>query len=226
VTSLTLISHALCPYVQRAAIALLEKGVGFERVTVELSEQPAWFRVLSPLGKVPLLKVRKTGGEESVLFESTVICEYLEDTQSGVRLHPDDPLERARHRAWMEFGSAVLSDVWVLETTRDPAAFTASRDRIGEKLGRLEPVLGEGPFFSGGRFSLVDAVFAPVFRYFDVFDTIVPLGVFEGLPRVGSWRAALSQRQSVRQAVGPDYASRLRAFLAGQEAYLLRAAHT
>ena len=107
----TLISFDLCPYVQRAAIALVEKGVPFERRTVDLADKPEWFRALSPLGKVPLLQVG-----DAVLFESTVIVEYLEDTQAP-SLHPADPLIRARHRAWMEFGSSILADIWTIETT-------------------------------------------------------------------------------------------------------------
>ncbi|WP_231997046.1 glutathione S-transferase N-terminal domain-containing protein [Pseudomonas arsenicoxydans] len=53
---LTLISHPLCPFVQRAAIVLLEKNVPFERVDVDLAAKPDWFLALSPMGKVPLLK--------------------------------------------------------------------------------------------------------------------------------------------------------------------------
>jgi glutathione S-transferase len=49
---LTLVSHHLCPYVQRAAIALTEKGVPFERRHVDLSTKPDWFLAISPLGKV------------------------------------------------------------------------------------------------------------------------------------------------------------------------------
>ena len=109
---LTLVSHLLCPYVQRAAIALMEKEVPFERVVVDLANRPAWFTAISPLGKVPLLRVPRPGGGESILFESNVICEYLEESQPGVRLHPEDALERAQHRAWMEFGSAILVDLW------------------------------------------------------------------------------------------------------------------
>src|SRR5262252_630081 len=54
---LTLVSHDLCPYVQRAVIALAEKGVRFERVYIDLAAKPDWFRAISPLGKVPLLRV-------------------------------------------------------------------------------------------------------------------------------------------------------------------------
>src|SRR4029077_7775031 len=109
-SGLTLVSHHLCPYVQRAAIALSEKGVGFERVTIDLDAKPEWFRLISPLGKVPLLKVARPGQNVAVLFESAVICEYIEETQPGPVLHPLDPVERAEHRAFIEFGSSILSD--------------------------------------------------------------------------------------------------------------------
>src|SRR5689334_15487891 len=70
---LVLVSHPLCPYVQRAAIVLLEKGVPFERRDVDLARKPAWFLDISPLGKTPVLLA---GGE--AIFESAVICEYLD----------------------------------------------------------------------------------------------------------------------------------------------------
>src|ERR1041384_319418 len=114
---LTLISHHLCPYVQRIAIALAEKGVAFERVTVDLANKPDWFKALSPLGKTPVLVVGETA-----IFESAVILEYLEDTQP-TPLHPQDPLRRAEHRSLVEFGSAVLNDIWGLYSAPDAAAF-------------------------------------------------------------------------------------------------------
>src|SRR5262245_57375095 len=83
---LKLISHKLCPYVQRAVIALTEKGVPFERIDIDLANKPDWFLKISPLGKTPVLQV----GDRAI-FESAVILEYLEDTQSPA-LHPADPL--------------------------------------------------------------------------------------------------------------------------------------
>lgn len=102
---LTLISHHLCPYVQRAVIALREKRVPFERIDVDLANKPAWFNTLSPLGKTPVLKAG-----DVAIFESAVILEYLEETQP-LPLHPPDPLRRAEHRSWIEFGSATLDDI-------------------------------------------------------------------------------------------------------------------
>jgi glutathione S-transferase len=221
---LTLISHHLCPYVQRAAITLREKGVPFMRQYVDLAAKPDWFLAVSPLGKVPLLIVRQDDGTNAVLFESAVICEYLEETQPGARLHPSDPLARARHRGWIEFSSSILSDLWGLETAKDAEIYDAKRTALITKFGRVEAELVDGPFFGGAAFSLVDAVFAPIFRYFDVFDTIAATGVFETLPRVTAWRKALAARQSVGEAVTHDYADRLKTFLRNHDAWLLKAA--
>ncbi|MDK4714939.1 glutathione S-transferase family protein [Rhizobium sp. CNPSo 4039] len=218
---LILVSHYLCPYVQRAAITLAEKAVPFEIRYVDLSAKPDWFLDISPLGKVPLLIVPQGEGSETVLFESAVICEYLEETQSGARLHPTDPLTRARHRGWMEFGSSILSDLWGFETAKDEGTYEAKRTALIDKFARVEAELRNGPFFAGDAFSLVDAVFAPIFRYFDVFDTIRSTGVFDGLPRVKTWRAELASRRSVRDAVTHDYPERLKAFLLNHDAFIL-----
>lgn len=215
---LTLVSFDLCPYVQRAAILLAEKGVPFTRRDVDLSNRPDWFKAVSPLGKVPLLQV----GDE-VLFESSVIVEYLDETTPG-QLHPTDPLEKARHRAWMEFGSSILADIWVVETTPDPEALRQKLGLLREKFQRIEGELGQGAYFSGQTFSIVDAVFAPIFRYFDVFDQIADLGVFTDLPKTQAWRKLLSERPSVIAAVRPDYPLLLQAFLRKKHGALLRQA--
>jgi glutathione S-transferase len=213
--ALVLISHHLCPYVQRAAIALAEKGIPHERVAIDLADKPEWFLALSPLGKVPLLRV----GEET-LFESAAICEYLEEAGPGPRLHPADPIARAKHRAWMEFASALLSDVAGLYAAPDAPAMEARRAAIAAKLARVEDALGDGPWFAGTDFSLVDAAFGPVFRYFDAFEGIAPFGFLEPLPKTRAWRARLADRPSVRAAVAPDYAQRLGAFLKARNSHL------
>ncbi|MCP1852302.1 MULTISPECIES: glutathione S-transferase family protein [unclassified Bradyrhizobium] len=222
--ALKLISHKLCPYVQRAVIALREKGVPFERIDIDLANKPDWFLKISPLGKVPVLVVTRDDGKEVALFESNVICEYIEETQAGAKLHPEDALTRAEHRAWMEFGSAILGDLWGLETATDAAAFESKRQAVVVKFARVEAALGAGPFFAGKNFSLVDAVFAPIFRYFDLFDQLTDLAVFTHTPKLRAWRSALAQRPSVRSAVSPDYPALLHAFLVGHRAHMLKLA--
>jgi glutathione S-transferase len=211
---LTLISHPLCPYVQRAFIALIEKSVLYERVDVDLANKPEWFKAISPLGKTPVLKV----GDRAI-FESAVILEYLEETQANP-LHPADPLLRAEHRAFIEFASSMLNDISGFYTALDGGAFASKAKALAGKFQQLEQRLNDGPYFDGTRFSLVDAAFGPVFRYFDVFDRIGDFGVFINQPKVREWRAALAARSSVRHAVTDDYEQRLWTFLEARKSHL------
>jgi glutathione S-transferase len=218
--TLTLVSHTLCPYVQRAAIVLAEKGVPFERRWVDLAHKPDWFKAVSPLGKTPVLLVGNTP-----IFESAVICEYLDETQAP-RLHPADALTRARHRSWMEFGSSLLNRIGGFYSAPDEAALLAKASELRTRFEQLETELqsraNEGPYFAGGAFGLVDAVFGPVFRYFDVFDSIDDFAVLTGLPQVNAWRAALASRNSVQGAVQADYPLQLHRFLLARQSALSR----
>lgn len=211
---LTLISHHLCPYVQRAVIALTEKSVPFERIDIDLANKPDWFLAISPLGKTPVLKV----GDHAI-FESAVILEYLEETQPHP-LHPVDALTRAEHRSWIEFGSSILNDIAGLYNAPDAVSFEAAARSISAKFAQIEARLTEGPFFAGSKFSLVDTVFGPVFRYFDVFDRVGDFGIFADKPKLAAWRTAVAVRPSVQTAVAADYSQRLSAFIAARPSYL------
>lgn len=214
---LTLVSHALCPYVQRAAIVLAEKGVAFERRDVDLADKPDWFKAVSPLGKTPVLLV-----DGEAIFESAVICEYLDDTLLP-RLHPGDALKRAQHRAWMEFGSSVLAAIAAFYNAPDAPALESRRAELAGKFAQLEAVLpAQGPYFSGASFSIVDAVFGPVFRYFDVLERAGETVFFEKLPKVRAWRAVLAARPSIRQAAGSAYAKELHHFFLARGSELSR----
>lgn len=215
---LTLVSHALCPYVQRAAIVLMEKGIAFERRDVDLRNKPAWFVALSPLGKTPVLQV----GEDAI-FESAVICEYLDETHEP-RLHPKAALERARHRSWIEFGSAVLNAIGAFYNAPDAATLAARARDIRARFEQIEGALAAGPYFAGERFSIVDAVFGPVFRYFEVFDEIADFGFFADLPKVTAWRLRLAGRESIRRAVRPEYPTLLAQFIRDRGSELSRRA--
>ncbi len=209
-----LVSHHLCPYVQRAAIALTEKDVAFRRRSIDIGNKPEWFLAISPLGKVLLLQVG-----DDVIFESSVILEYLEETQPHP-LHPADPLERARHRGWIEFASSLLNDIAAFYNVPDQPVLEAKAVVMAKKFQLLDRQLGEGPWFAGDVFSLVDAAFGPVFRYFDAFDRIADFDILRGLGTINAWRVALAGRASVRDAVDQDYTDRLIRFLIARRSYL------
>ncbi|MEZ4461507.1 MAG: glutathione S-transferase family protein [bacterium] len=135
----TLVSHAICPFVQRAAIVMLEKNVPFERKDIDLKNKPGWFLDISPLGKTPLLLVG-----DSPIFESAVICEYLDETV-GERMHPDDPLRRARHRGWVEFASNLFSSIVGFYTAPDDASLEGAARECRVRFEQLERAVSDGP---------------------------------------------------------------------------------
>ena len=227
VIRLKLISHKLCPYVQRAVIALTEKGVSFERADVDLSNKPDWFRAISPLGKTPVLLVTRGEGfaigqtiATPRIFELAVILEYLEETQFN---------RAASRRSARARRTSLLDRVRLgdperrpgLYTAPDQAAFDAKAAALRVKFVRVETRL-KGPLFDGERFSLVDAVFGPVFRYFDAFDRIGDFGVLTGLPNVAAWRGELAARPSVQTAVSPGYPALLWDFYRARGSHLSR----
>jgi len=212
---LTLISHTLCPFVQRAVIALEEQGLTYKKTDIDLNNKPEWFLALSPLGKVPVLVV----DDDIVLFESAVIAEYINDISGSHLLH-EEPVDKARERSWIEFASATLNNIGQLYKAKDEMTFSDSKRQLNEKLAILDKNISEKGFFTGEAFSLVDAAFAPVFRYFDVFETFTE---FNGLDRhlnVANWRDALRSRDSVIKAVSPDYPELLTQFVASRDSYL------
>ncbi len=77
-------------YCNVVKLALLEKGIEFDAQLIG-SSKPAGFLRKSPMGKIPCLQT-----EQGFLSETTVILDYLEDTQAGLALYPKDAFERAR----------------------------------------------------------------------------------------------------------------------------------
>ena len=212
--NLLLVSYELCPYVQRSIITLTEKHIQHNREYIDLDNPPEWFLKMSPLGKVPLLIVNN----EHAIFESAVICEFLDEITPG-SLHSEDPVVKATHRAWIEFGSQLLNDIGSLYNSQTKSAFRDKTQGIHEKLLRLEEIITT-PFFSGKEFRIVDAVYATVFRYFDVMAPYLPFHIFEKCPKVSEWRAHLAKRDSVESAVNPDYSVKLLEFLRNRDSYI------
>ena len=196
---LKLISFTLCPYVQRAMIVLNEKNIPFDIEYIDLSEPPPWFYDVSPLEKVPVLLV-----DDEPLFESMVICEYLDEITEG-SLYPDDAFKRATNRAWIEFGSDILSTTFEFYTTEDGKRFKNLTNTLMDRFEVLEDEISDGTYFNGEEFSMVDAVYAPVFRYHNRIAQYKDYGFFEDAPRIKAWGDKLLERSSVIKSVPETY---------------------
>jgi glutathione S-transferase len=209
-----LVSFRICPFVQRARIVLLHKRVEHTVTYIDLKSPPAWFEAISPLGKVPLLRV----DGDTVLFESTVINEFIDETTPPA-LMPVDPLVRARHRAWIAFAGELQLELGRFAMAPDADSFAQAHAGLRDKLARIEAELGAGPYFAVDRFTLVDATFAPFWMRLQLLESAAPLGLLEATPRCAAWSDGLLALPEVSGSVDDDFPARFGAHVAASGGY-------
>ncbi len=212
-----LVSFKLCPFVQRVAIALQCKAIEHTLEYIDLAAPPPWFVELSPLKKVPLLLV-----DGHVLFESSVINEYLDDAYPN-KLHPTDLILRAKNRGWIEHGNDCMSSTFHLSIKEAEQDFIAVRDDFLAKFDPVENALQGGPFFNGKEFSLVDASYAPLLQRLEFINEIRP-GIFDTVrhPKIGAWKDALLKFDAVRESCVPEIKALYYELLWKRQGYISR----
>lgn len=198
---LELISFKLCPFAQRSLITLLHRGLEHQVTYIDISDPPPWFLDISPAGQVPVLRVDDT----SVVFESAVINEFINDVAPGPSMLPADPLRRALNRAWTEFGSSCLGDAYKLVTAKDEETFADAREELHDKFERLEAVLDAGPFFNGEDLSLVDTAYAPLLQRLAYLNELTPVYDAAEFPRIAAWSGRLLALPEVRDSMVPEF---------------------
>ena len=167
--SLTVYGVPLSPFVRKVRLCLLEKGLDYQLETVMPFSPPDWYLQLNPLGRVPALK-----DGDCTLADSSVICQYLEETRADTpALYGQDAAERGRIR-WLEkyadYELAPLTTFTVFRnrilrpTTGEPcdeqAVHAALHDRLPAHFDYLEQQLGDGQFLVGERLSMADIAVA------------------------------------------------------------------
>jgi glutathione S-transferase len=198
-----LCSFMTCPWVQRAAIVLRAKQIPYDITYIDRDKRPDWFLAISPHSKVPVLQI---DGKEA-LFESNAIAEYLEETVAP-RLHPEDPIARARNRAWTDYVTTFAGAISNTAYSDSEQEFAARAAKISGPFGKLEEALAKrgnaGPYFNGTKMSLVDAAYAPFLQRYTFMDRLRPLGVIEKHPLLAAWRDALLAAPAVKASTVPN----------------------
>lgn len=162
-TSLKLYAGWFCPFVQRAWLVLEEKKIPYQYIEVNPYHKPESLLSLNPRGLVPTLQY-----DEKPLYESTVICEFLDEVyvDHGPGLLPRDPYERARGRIWTDYCTSRIIPAFHRFLQFQPMSDGEGLEEArGEFLGHLKEFAKEmdpaGPFFAGKEISLIDIVVAP-----------------------------------------------------------------
>jgi len=190
-----LISFKLCPYVQRSVILLKEKGVDYDIEYIDVYDPPEWFIALSPTGKVPVLQV-----EGTVLFESAVINEYLDEVYTPA-LHPANPIEKAQNRAWMEFTSPMYTDTFNIMMATDKETSDNAVEALNKNLAGFDKAMENTPWFNGPDLSLVDISAAPLFTRLAFYKKHCGLELLNAFPNLQTWSDELLARQSIIESI-------------------------
>jgi glutathione S-transferase len=191
--------HVDCPFSQKVRIVLAEKDLEYETVLVDLhkgEQRTPEFLKLNPYGKVPVLV-----DEDVVIYDSTIINEYLDEEYPNPSLMPDDSAGRARVRLLEDFcdnsfippSILLLGELHRAEAERDVEKIRRYSNEMARVLARLEAPL-ENQQFLGGEFSLADVAFAPR----GVILGKLGVEVDARLQNVTAWLARLRERPSVK----------------------------
>jgi len=182
-------------------ILLRAKDIEFDVTYINLQDKPDWFLELSPHGKVPVLKV----GDE-VLFESNAIAEYLDEVVPP-RLHPEDPLARAKNRAWTDYVPTFAGAMSSIHYSKSKEEMEQAVADAPEKLAKIEGALegrgNDGPYFNGPDLALVDAAYAPFLQRHLFVDRVLKNKVIDNYPLTKAWAETLLADERVTGAV-PD----------------------
>jgi len=193
--NLKLVSFALCPFVQRARIILLENKIEHELEFIDLDMPPDWFYDVSPLEKVPVLLV-----DDEPIFESLVICDYINDI-SDSNLYPEDFLLKAQQRAWISLSDNLLDLVYELMFATDETKYKQAKASIIDRLEVIEEQLSTGPFYSGEKFAMIDVAYAPLFRFLDSIMSVSDINFYADAANVQTWAKACLAYPAVQNAV-------------------------
>ena len=210
-----LVSFKLCPFVQKAVIVLKQKNIDYDIDYIDLAAPPDWFLKISPFGKVPVLIM-----DDDVIFESSVIIEFLEEAFPH-KLHPDELIQRAKNRSWIEFSSPCMTSSFNLSIAESEQDFEAILDELNNRFDQLEAILENHPFFNGDQFSLVDASYAPLFHRLHCMDELNP-GMFQPgrHPKINTWKEHLLQENSVVHSTVDNFTELYRELLWTRQGYI------
>ena len=200
-------------------IVLRAKDVDFDVTYINLREKPDWFLKISPHGKVPVLSV-----DEQPLFESNAIAEYLDEVVEP-RLHPEDPIKRARNRAWTDFVPDFAPGLSGIYYTKTKEAMKEGIEAAPAKLAKLETAIADergndGPYFNGDKICLVDAAYAPFLQRFAFVEKKLKTGVLKDFPLVQAWSDALLATDIVTGSVAANFEDEFIASLKRREFYV------
>lgn len=198
--NLELISFKLCPFMQPSVITLLQHQIEHKITYIDINDPPIWFDELSPTGQVPILRIN----DDKVIFESAVINEYLNEA-NACGMMPEDAVERALQRSWIQFCGSFFADLFNLIGAKDEDTAEDLEYDILEKLDLIEAVKSDSNCFNNDDLSLIDTSFAALFMRLDLLKPGRDILDNIRYPRLNAWSKHLLSVESVKNSTVSEF---------------------
>jgi glutathione S-transferase len=211
---LELISFKLCPFVQKVVIALKFQKINYDITYINLKNPPAWFKEISPLAKVPILKVA-----DEVLFESSVIQEFIDDISNN-SMHPEDFLEKAKSRALASFGSSIFEMLRGVAGAKNKEECMENVQKVVKKLSFLEENCTDNNYFFGNKFKFLDASLAPLFMRMEIINQSYGLDFLDSLPKLKKYSKNVLEVKCVTNSVVEEFLDLYTGMISSLDGYL------
>lgn len=217
---LKLVTSKFSPYGHRVEITLIEKSLPYEKEDVNLADKPEWFKKNAPLGQAPLLH-----SDNNILFDSTAICEYLEDAFPKHPLHVENTVNKSQHRAWMVYSDVILNAIFGVMFAKDSAQFKIKKADLITKLDQLETHLDNNdqlnPYFGGEIFTLADVFFLATLKPLTYIDNKFTLEILKNHKHIQTYITHLMSRTSLKKVMPANYEELFISFLKKKNSHLL-----
>jgi glutathione S-transferase len=193
------------PYTRKVRLVLAEKAIPCTYVVEPPREPGSQVPQVNPLGRVPTLLL----DDGTAVFDSPVICEYLDSLNDGPVLIPrSEPGARMRVRRWEALADGIMDSAVVVRVEslrpadkQDPATLSLHGDAITRALAHAAGQLARRTWCEGDSLTLADLALVSALLYLDLRQ---PERNWRGLhPGLGAWSTMMCARAGVRATLGP-----------------------
>ncbi|XP_056291311.1 glutathione S-transferase omega-1-like isoform X1 [Pseudoliparis swirei] len=189
-----LYSMRFCPFAQRARLVLNAKGIKHEVINIDLKDKPEWFFEMNPLGLVPTMET--LAGE--LIYESPIICDYLDEFYPEKKLLPSSPFGKAQQKMTLEHFSKIVPLFYKIAMGRKSNEDVSGQEaELKNKLSKLnEDLVNKNTkFFGGDSITMIDYMMWPWFERLESFQLEQCL---DGTPDLTKWAELMLEDEAVK----------------------------
>jgi len=210
-----------CPYAERAVLYAAKKNIPIETINVNLQKKPSWFVERNPLGKVPVIE--RNG---NIVYESMVVCEYLDEIFPETSILPRDPYQKAHQKILVERLGSLVPAMYAMVRAKDDETRKTANTQVHSALANAEMLLTDD-FYGGITSGFADLMLWPFFERLELLKLDANSGFKddfppkEKYPKLSAYFSRMKMQPEIKIGIRPldQHAAFIQSYLAGEPDY-------